>query len=280
MSSTPALYVVATPIGNLADMVPRAVEVLQSVACIAAEDTRHSRRLLEHFGINTPLVAYHDHSSAADTEKLLRRLRDGDSLALISDAGTPLISDPGYRLVDAALSEGIVVVPVPGASAAIAALSAAGLPSDHFVFEGFLSAKAGARAARLDRLAQEERTLIFYEAPHRLLDTLAAMGEAFGEQRLAVLARELTKKFETIHRAPLAALAEWVAADSNQQRGECVLLVAGCVPSEELPAEAIRTLELLLEELPVKQAAALAARISGEKKNRLYQYALAKKQEG
>ncbi len=280
MSSTPALYVVATPIGNLADMVPRAVEVLQSVACIAAEDTRHSRRLLEHFGINTPLVAYHDHSSAADTEKLLRRLRDGDSLALISDAGTPLISDPGYRLVDAALSEGIVVVPVPGASAAIAALSAAGLPSDRFVFEGFLSAKAGARAARLDRLAQEERTLIFYEAPHRLLDTLAAMGEAFGEQRLAVLARELTKKFETIHRAPLAALAEWVAADSNQQRGECVLLVAGCVPSEELPAEAIRTLELLLEELPVKQAAALAARISGEKKNRLYQYALAKKQEG
>ncbi len=280
MSSTPALYVVATPIGNLADMVPRAVEVLQSVACIAAEDTRHSRRLLEHFGINTPLVAYHDHSSAADTEKLLRRLRDGDSLALISDAGTPLISDPGYRLVDAALSEGIVVVPVPGASAAIAALSAAGLPSDRFVFEGFLSAKAGARAARLDRLAQEERTLIFYEAPHRLLDTLAAMGEAFGEQRLAVLARELTKKFETIHRAPLAALAEWVAADSNQQRGECVLLVAGCVPSEELPAEAIRTLELLLEELPVKQAAALAARISGEKKNRLYQCALAKKQEG
>lgn len=274
MNDAPRLYVVATPIGNLADMVPRAIEVLQSVSCVAAEDTRHSRPLLEHFGIDTPLVAYHDHSSAADVESILRRLRAGESVALISDAGTPLVSDPGYRLVDAALAEGFAVVPVPGASAAIAALSVAGLPSDRFVFEGFLPAKAGARLNRLQELAAEERTLIFYEAPHRLLGTLAAMADAFGGERVAVLARELTKKFETVRRLPLQALREWAAADANQQRGECVLLVAGHVPGGEMPEEVLRVLRILLEELPLKQAAALAARITGAKKNALYQYAL------
>lgn len=265
---------VATPIGNLGDMVPRAVDILQSVTLIAAEDTRHSRRLLEHFGIRTRCVAYHDHSDAAELAQLLDHLLQGRSLALISDAGTPLVSDPGYRLVDAALAAGIRVVPIPGPSAVIAALSAAGLPTDRFVFEGFLPAKAVARCQRLEALVGETRTLVFYEAPHRVLETLEDMRAICGGDRIAVLARELTKMHETIHRAPLAELCDWVAADSNQQRGECVLLLRGAEAGDDIAAEQQRVLRLLLDELPLKQAATLAAKITGGKKNALYELAL------
>ena len=273
-ASDAVLYVVATPIGNLADMVPRAVDVLQSVALIAAEDTRHSRRLLDHFAITTRCVSHHDHSSEAEQASVLAMLRDGQSVALISDAGTPLISDPGYRLVDSALRAGFRVVPIPGACAAIAALSAAGLPTDRFVFEGFLPAKAAARAQRLQELSRETRTLVFYEAPHRLLETLQAMRDAFGGEREVVLARELTKLYETIRRDALAALCDWVAADANQQRGECVLLVRGHVAAAGEDADSERVLRTLLEELPLKQAAALAAKLTGRKKNELYELAL------
>lgn len=273
------LYLVATPIGNLADMVPRAVETLQSVALIAAEDTRHSRRLLTHFDISTPCSAYHDHSDARATEALLARLRTGESVALISDAGTPLVSDPGYRLVRAARLAGIEVVPVPGPCALVAALSASGLPSDRFAFEGFPPAKSGARRRWLETLAAESRTLIFYEAPHRVLACLEDMETVFGPEREAVLARELTKTFETIRLAPLSELAAFVREDANQQRGEIVLMLAG-TPAREttaLDAEAERVMAILLEELPVKRAAALAAKITGAKKNALYQWALSHK---
>lgn len=274
MDNTPTLYVVATPIGNLSDMVPRAIEVLQTVALIAAEDTRHSRNLLSHFEITTPLCAYHDHSSGADLERLLAHLRDGKSLALISDAGTPLVSDPGYRLVDMALSEGIKVVPIPGACAVIAALSVAGLPSDRFMFEGFLPAKQHARLAVLKSLQRERRTMIFYEAPHRIKDSLADITAAMGGDRLVVLAREITKLYETVKRLPVAELYQWVSADSNQQRGECVLLIEGFKGDEGIPTAAIEVLNILRAELPLKQAAALCAKISGLKKNQLYQYGL------
>ncbi len=267
------LYVVATPIGNLGDMVPRAVTILQSVDLIAAEDTRHSRRLFDHFDIPTRCVAYHDHSSAAELAALLDELQAGRSIALISDAGTPLVSDPGYRLVDAALSAGIKVVPIPGACAVIAALSAAGLPTDRFVFEGFLPAKMQARRQRLEALRREPRTLVFYEAPHRLLETLDDFEFVFGAERVAVLARELTKMHETIRRAPIGELRAW-AREHNQGRGECVLLLQGDPEEALLDADSERVLRLLLEELPLKQAAALAAKITGHKKNELYQLAL------
>ncbi len=271
------LFVVATPIGNLGDMVPRAVEVLQSVDLIAAEDTRHSQRLMQHFSISTPLVAYHDHSGATTVAFLIEKMRNGQSIALISDAGTPLVSDPGYRVVDAALTAGVKVVPVPGASAVIAALSVAGLPSDRFIFEGFLSAKQQGRVKQLQALAEETRTLIFYEAPHRLLACLRNMADVFGADRQIVMARELTKTFETIKRAPVAELADWVERDHNQQKGECVLLVHGSADVASADAEGRRVFDLLVEELPLKQAAALAAKISGIKKNTLYQYGLEKK---
>jgi 16S rRNA (cytidine1402-2'-O)-methyltransferase len=231
---------------------------------------------MQHFDIKTPMVAYHDHSGASTVEHLLGRLQNGESIALISDAGTPLVSDPGYRLVDAALSAGIRTVPVPGACAAVAALSAAGLPSDRFIFEGFLAAKQVARSKQLAALASETRTLMFYEAPHRLLDCLRDMQQVFGDQREVVLARELTKTYETIRRAPVAELAQWVADDSNQQRGECVLLVRGAPKpdSEALSPEALHIMDTLLEELSVKQASALAAKITGLKKKAFYQYGL------
>lgn len=274
MASDAVLYVVATPIGNLADMVPRAASILQSVALIAAEDTRHSRRLLDHFDIRTRCVAYHDHSTEAEMAGLIAQLQAGQSIALISDAGTPLVSDPGYRLVDAALTAGITVVPVPGPCAAVAALSAAGLPTDRFVFEGFLPAKSAARRLRLEQLCSESRTLVLYEAPHRLLETLSDLQEIFGGERTAVLARELTKLHETIRRAPLDELYAFVAGDSNQTRGECVLLLQGAKAQPGLDADSSRVLRLLLDELPLKQAAALAAKITGHKKNELYQLAL------
>ncbi|EIK42845.1 tetrapyrrole methylase family protein [Cellvibrio sp. BR] len=270
------LYVVATPIGNLGDMVPRAVETLQTVALIAAEDTRHSSRLLSHFDIKTPCIAYHDHSDEQRTEQLIARMHAGDSIALISDAGTPLVSDPGYRLVRSARQAGIQVVPIPGACAMIAALSAAGLPSDRFAFEGFLPAKQVARCTQLQNLATDPRTLIFYEAPHRILETLQDMAQVFGPEREVVMARELTKTFETIKGDKVADLADWVAADSNQQRGEIVLLVHGAPKpeNEAMTLAQMHTMKVLLEELPVKQAASIGAKLTGLKKNFLYDWAL------
>lgn len=271
------LYVVATPIGNLADMVPRAVEALQTAAVIAAEDTRHSSRLLSHFDINTPCVAYHDHSGEDRTQALVARLCAGDTVALISDAGTPLVSDPGYRLVRQARLAGVKIVPIPGACALIAALSAAGLPSDRFAFEGFLPAKQAARLGQLQTLVDDPRTLIFYEAPHRILETLEDMCNVFGAERELVMARELTKTFETIKGDKLAAMRDWVAGDSNQQRGEIVLLLQGAPKREgaDMTPEQERTLRILAEELPVKQAAAIGAKLTGLKKNFLYDWLLA-----
>lgn len=274
------LYVVATPIGNLEDISARALRVLREVALIAAEDTRHSSRLLAHFGIQTPLAACHEHNERNEGGRFIERLQAGDDVALISDAGTPLISDPGYHLVRQARAAGVVVVPVPGACALIAALSAAGLPSDRFIFEGFLPAKAAARRSRLEALKAEPRTLIFYEAPHRILESLGDFEDLFGGERMAVLGRELTKTFETLKGLPLGALRAWVEADSNQQRGECVLLVEGWeAPQGEsaVSAEALRVLDLLLAEMPLKRAAAVAADITGVRKNLLYQAALERK---
>ncbi len=270
------LYVVATPIGNLGDMVPRAVETLQTVALIAAEDTRHSSRLLSHFDIKTPCIAYHDHSDESRVDQLIAKMQAGDSIALISDAGTPLVSDPGYRLVRSARQAGIQVIPIPGACAMIAALSAAGLPSDRFAFEGFLPAKQIARCTQLQTLATDSRTLIFYEAPHRILETLQDMRDVFGPDREVVIAREITKTFETIKGDNVAALVDWVATDSNQQRGEIVLLVHGAPKQENeaITPEQIHIMKVLLEELPVKQAASIGAKLTGLKKNFLYDWAL------
>lgn len=275
-----SLYVVATPIGNLDDISARALRILRDVALIAAEDTRHSARLLQHFGIETPLAACHEHNERDQGGRFMARLQAGEDVALISDAGTPLISDPGYHLVRQARAAGFAVVPVPGACALIAALSAAGLPSDRFIFEGFLPAKAAGRRARLDQVREEPRTLIFYEAPHRILECLQDMRDVFGDDRPALLARELTKTFETLQGLPLAELCDWVAADSNQQRGECVVLVAGWLApegEEAVSAEALRVLDLLMAEMPLKRAAALAAEITGVRKNLLYQVALERK---
>ena len=282
-NSTPgSLYVVATPIGNLDDMSVRALKVLREVTLIAAEDTRHSSRLMQHFGISTPLAACHEHNERDEGSRFITRLLAGDDVALISDAGTPLISDPGYHLVRQARAAGIPVVPVPGACALIAALSAAGLPSDRFIFEGFLPAKAVGRKARLEQVKEEPRTLIFYEAPHRILECLQDMEQVFGADRPALLAREITKTFETLKGLPLGELRAFVEADSNQQRGECVVLVAGWTPPEDedvIGAEARRILDLLLVEMPLKRAAALAAEITGVRKNLLYQVVLDKQKE-
>lgn len=270
------LFVVATPIGNLQDLTPRALQILQEVSLIAAEDTRHSARLMQHFGINTPMTACHDHNERDKGQRLVERLLAGESLALISDAGTPLISDPGYHLVRQAREAGVRVSPVPGACALIAALSAAGMPSDRFAFEGFLPAKAHGRQQRLQALQSEQRTWLVYEAPHRLLECLQDMQQVLGAERRVLLARELTKTFETLHAAPLAELVAWVAADSDQQRGECVLVVEGAPEPEadEVSAQTLHILDLLLAELPVKRAARLAAEITGARKNQLYQIAL------
>ncbi|KPZ15205.1 16S rRNA (cytidine(1402)-2'-O)-methyltransferase [Pseudomonas syringae group genomosp. 3] len=279
-NSTPgSLYVVATPIGNLDDMSVRALKVLREVALIAAEDTRHSARLMQHFGISTPLAACHEHNERDEGSRFITRLLAGDDIALISDAGTPLISDPGYHLVRQARAAGVPVVPVPGACALIAALSAAGLPSDRFIFEGFLPAKAVGRRAKLELVKEEPRTLIYYEAPHRILECLQDMELVFGADRHALLAREITKTFETLKGLPLGELRAFVEADSNQQRGECVVLVAGWTQPEDedvIGTEARRILDLLLEEMPLKRAAALAAEITGVRKNLLYQVALEK----
>ena len=266
------LWVVATPIGHRDDISARAVEILRSVAVIACEDTRHSRPLLMHHNVGTPLTALHEHNERDAVDALVRRLQGGESVALISDAGTPLVSDPGFRLVRAARAAGIRCAPVPGACAAIAALSVAGLPSDRFVFEGFLPPKSAARRARLQELAGEGRTLIFYESSHRVAESLADMRDVFGEAREAVLARELTKLFETVLGEPLGALAARVAADPDQQRGECVLLVHGRgEDADARVAEGRRVFAILREEMPPTRAAKLAASITGASRRALYE---------
>ncbi len=273
------LYVVATPIGNFGDMSQRAIEVLQNADLIAAEDTRHSQRLLQFFAIDTPTMAYHDHSDDRALQRIGQCLEGGGCVALVSDAGTPLISDPGYRLVRYVQDGGYAVYPLPGPCAAIAALSVAGLPTDRFLFEGFLPARDGTRVNRLSELAAEPMTLIFYEAPHRIEASLVSMIEVFGGDREAVLAREITKTFETIRRGPLSELAQFVSGDSNQQKGEIVLIVAGKPKGEqEIGADVSRLLLRLVQELPAKKAAAVVADCTGLRKKQLYDYLLSVKQ--
>lgn len=266
------LWIVATPIGNLDDLSPRARAVLRDVRVVAAEDTRHSAPLLNLAGSRARTLALHEHNEREQAARIVEHLRAGEDVALISDAGTPLVSDPGFRLVRAAREAGCTVSPVPGPCAAIAALSAAGLPSDRFVFEGFLPAKASARRERLQVLAAESRTLIFYESSHRIVDSLADMIAAFGPARAAVLARELTKLFETFIAASLDQIATRVSADPNQQRGEFVLLIGGAEGDEADAqlAEGRRVFSLLREELPPARAAKLAAAITGAPRKALY----------
>ena len=266
------LWIVATPIGNLADLSPRAQQVLRDADLIAAEDTRHSAALLAQFGIATRTLALHEHNEREKSDELVRRLRAGVQIALISDAGTPLVSDPGFRLVRAARAAGISVSPVPGACAAIAALSAAGLPSDRFVFEGFLPPRSAARRAHLQMLAGETRTLVFYESSHRIEECLRDCAQAFGGSRQGVLARELTKLYETILDGTLADLSARVAADADQRRGEFVLLVAGAEAGDEAAklAQGRRVFEILRRELPPSRAAKLASEITGASRRTLY----------
>lgn len=268
------LYVVATPIGNLGDLGQRAIETLRTVDLIAAEDTRHSRPLLQHYGIRTPLQSCHEHNEAQISPRLVAQLQAGQRIALISDAGTPLVSDPGYQLVRAAIEAGVPVLAVPGPSALIAALSVSGLPTDRFRFEGFLPAKAGARRERLQALAAETATLVFYESSHRIQACLADMAAAFGDARHAVLARELTKRFEQTERGAISHLLQWLQADANRRKGEFVVMVQGAAAAGQDAAETRRILGILLKHLPVKAAAAAAAEITGERRNALYELAL------
>ena len=274
------LYIVATPIGNLGDMSQRAIDILKQVNVIAAEDTRYSGRLLQHFGISTSAIAVHEHNETKVSAGLVNRLQQGESIALISDAGTPLISDPGYHLIRMAGDAGITVTPIPGACAAITALSASGLPSDRFSFEGFLPSKSTARKAVLEKLIHETSTLIFYETPHRIVDSLSDMNEIFGADREAVMARELTKRFETIKRAPLAELLSFVKDDGDQQKGEFVILINGAEKEQDTDAdtqELQRILKILLEKTSLKEAVAIATAITGLKKNQVYEQAVALK---
>lgn len=266
------LYIVATPIGNLGDLSPRAREVLARVQLIAAEDTRHTRQLLQAFGIDTALTSLHEHNEMHKSAALIARLLAGESLALVSDAGTPLISDPGFDLVAAARARGVAVVVIPGPCAAIAALSIAGLPTDRFVFEGFLPAKSAARIARLRELASEPRTMIFYEAPHRLPEVLSDLAAEFGATRTASVSRELTKRFETTYTGTLAQLAEIAARDADMSRGEIVIIASGnpSPPSSAQALNADQLLRALLEELSPSQAAKIAAKLTGEKRSDLY----------
>ena len=280
------LYVVATPIGNLRDLSERACETLAACALIAAEDTRHTGSLLKHAGVKTPMVSLHDHNEGQRAPGLIARLQAGDSIALVSDAGTPAISDPGYALVRAAAESGIEVVSIPGPCAAIAALSIAGLPTDRFCFEGFLPARGSARRTRLRALAEEPRTLVFYESPHRVLDTVEDCAAAFGAARAAVVAREITKLHETVYRGSLGELAARAAGDADFARGEIVLLVGGAPVEAEQGGDdghggaLDRVLGVLLAELPLKQAAGLAARITGARDNEAYKRALGLKAGG
>jgi 16S rRNA (cytidine1402-2'-O)-methyltransferase len=269
------LYVVATPIGNRGDFSPRAREILSSVALVAAEDTRHTGQLLHGFGVSTPLRAVHEHNETQQTAALLQQLMRGDSIALVSDAGTPLISDPGFDLVRSACEQGIRVSPVPGPCAAIAALSVAGIPSDRFVFEGFLPAKSEARRTRLQELTSEARTLVLYEAPHRIEDMLQTAAECLGSDRRAMVARELTKLYETQYYGTLAQLAQRAHSNPDMARGELVVVIAGSPQTDTLQsAEAERVLRVLTEELPAAQAAKLTAKLTGAPRRDLYDLAV------
>ncbi|MEN8206735.1 MAG: 16S rRNA (cytidine(1402)-2'-O)-methyltransferase [Pseudomonadota bacterium] len=270
------LYIVATPIGNLQDISARALEVLRKVSLVAAEDTRHSRKLLAHYGIGTDLLSVHEHNERGVTDRLLRKLAAGADIALVSDAGTPLISDPGFHLVRSARQAGLRVVPVPGPSALIAALSVAGLPTDRFVFAGFLPTKQAARRQHLQGLVTEAATLVFYESSHRIVDCLADMAACLGDEREASIARELTKTFETVLTGTLGGLLEQIQADSHQQKGEFVVMVQGAPPRDPAAIDTAseQVLAVLMSELPLKQAAALAAKITGLSKNVLYEQGL------
>ncbi len=280
--SESCLYIVATPIGNLNDLSPRAKEILEEVDIIAAEDTRHTSRLLNHFGIRGNLIACHDHNERSRSEQIVQRLRAGESVALVSDAGTPLISDPGYHLVNAVREAGIRVVPIPGACAMVAALSVSGLPSDRFFFEGFLPAKGAGRRKRMVELADFPHTWIVYESPHRIVDMLEDMAVELGGDRKVVLARELTKTFETVLSGSVAELQGMLEQDENQRRGEFVVLVQGAEQKElgddAVPPEAMKVLETLVGELPMKQASQLAAKLTGIKPKLLYKAGLALKE--
>ena len=269
-----ALYVVPTPLGNLGDMTQRAIEVLRQVSWVAAEDTRHSAPLLKQYGCSARMLAAHEHNEEAAAQQVIARLSEGESVALVSDAGTPAVSDPGARLVARVRAAGFRVVPLPGACAAVTALSASGLAESHFLFYGFLPARTKQREEALRELSALPYALVFYEAPHRILEAVASLALVLGSQRTLVLARELTKIFETIHSCPLGEAYDWLLADANRQRGEFVLLVSGA-PELADDGEGERVLKLLLEEgLPVKQAAKLAHAITGMAKNALYELAL------
>lgn len=270
-----ALYVVATPIGNLRDITLRALEVLAAADVLAAEDTRNTAHLLTHHGINANrLIAVHQHNERGAAEKIIALLQAGQSVAFVSDAGTPAVSDPGALLVQAVRAMGLRVIPIPGANAAMAALSSAGLSEPHFLFYGFLPNKSAARHTVLQSLISHPYTLVFYEAPHRIVECVADLCAVLGGERQIVLAREITKLFETIHACTLHDAGAWLLSDSNQQRGEFVVLVSGAAPKVGLSVETLKTLSLLLEELPLKQAVQLAAKISGANRNELYQRAL------
>lgn len=277
VSNHGTLYIVATPIGNLGDITQRALDTFASVDLIAAEDTRHSGVLLSHYGIKKPFFALHDHNEQQKAAVLVEKLVKGENIALISDAGTPLISDPGFHLVRNCRQAGINIVPIPGACAAITALCASGIASDRFCFEGFLPAKTKSRCDKLTELENEPRTLIFYESTHRILETLADMQQIFGSERYVVMAREITKTWETIHGEQLSNLIEWLHKDSNRIKGEIVLIVEGKtkVHEKEFSSQAIKLLALLSQELPLKKAASIVAETFGYKKNALYQYGLA-----
>jgi len=274
------LHIVATPIGNLEDLTPRARQTLAEVDLVAAEDTRHTGRLLSHFGVKTRLIALHDHNEEQAVATILQRLEAGQNVALVSDAGTPLVSDPGYRLVQAAHRNGITVSPVPGASAVTAALSVAGLPTDRFCFEGFLPAKAAARKKMLAELAGEERTMVFYESVHRIADALADLCDAFGDDRAAFVGRELTKVYEQCLYGSLGSLRRMVGDGTIATKGEFVIVIAGVVAANDATYDVDRLLLILAGELPGKDAARIAAELTGQKKNALYQRILELKDTG
>lgn len=277
---TSTLYVIATPIGNIGDISLRALHILGMADLIACEDTRTSKQLLSGYGLSSELVSAHKHNEREAAGYLIERLKRGERIALVSDAGTPAVSDPGARIVDAVREAGLNVVPVPGSSAAITALSASGLLDDHFLFYGFLPSKNTQRKDVLKTLTDTRATLIFYEAPHRIEETLNALADIFEPERRVVIARELTKLFEEIHRCTMADVMDWFKSDPNHKKGEFVLLVEGAQPvSDDINTESQRVLSILMQELPVSTAASLAAKITGNKKNRLYELALQLKQE-
>ena len=280
MNGQGLLYVVATPIGNLSDMTLRAIETLKTVDVIAAEDTRHTSGLLSHFGISKKLIAVHEHNEQQSAEKLLAQLKNGENIALVTDAGTPGISDPGAIVVKIVREAGIKVVPIPGVSAVVTALSASGIVQNGFYFHGFLPASGAARRKQLEALKAQTVTLVLYEAPHRIIESVEDIAKVLGENRKITFCRELTKTFETIYTCPASRASAWLQADHNQQRGEFVLLIeaAPVVEVEEISESAQRVLKCLLAELPLKQAVALATEITNLKKNDLYELALALKQ--